>query len=74
MNWISVKDRLPEPWDEVLIFYKDKNTGSFGFAMVVLVPGESGSYWSADKFYVDLTDESVTHWTCLVGPNGERDA
>ena len=60
MKWISVKDRLPEKDNEVLVFYKEK---------FVTVGEYTG--WDSDKWRVlngfgiiegtDYTND-ITHW------------
>lgn len=60
MKWISVKDELPENWEEVLC-YSDKNGGYFFIG-----------YWS-DHLEAWCKDGlmhcyNVTHWTYLEMP------
>lgn len=55
-QWISVKDRMPEPNTEVLIFIPD---------------GEKG-FICTDEIYLGdwlaFTDENITHWCYLPEP------
>ena len=60
-EWISVKDRLPEPWKQVLIYSR------YDFCEVALyigIPGKWRVTWNHDM----LDADSVTHWMPLPHP------
>ena len=60
-EWISVKDRLPEPWKQVLIYSR------YDFCEVALyigIPGKWRVTWNHDM----LDADSVTHWMPLPEP------
>ena len=60
-EWISVKDRLPEPWKQVLIY------SQYDFCEVALyigIPGKWRVTWNHDM----LDADSVTHWMPLPQP------
>ena len=60
-EWISVKDRLPEPWKQVLIYSR------YDFCEVALyigIPGKWRVTWNHDM----LDADSVTHWMPLPQP------
>ena len=64
-EWISVKDRLPEPWKQVLIYSR------YDFCEVALyigIPGKWRVTWNHDM----LDADSVTHWMPIpLPPKGE---
>ena len=64
-EWISVDDRLPEPWKQVLIYSR------YDFCEVALyigIPGKWRVTWNHDM----LDADSVTHWMPLpLPPKGE---
>ena len=60
-EWISVKDKLPEPWKQVLIYSR------YNFCEVALyigIPGKWRVTWNHDM----LDTDSVTHWMPLPQP------
>lgn len=58
-NWISVKDRLPEKYQAVLIFAGGVNLASYN--------PESKSYrWDCDTYGFGASE--VTHWMTLPEP------
>ena len=64
-EWISVKDRLPEPWKQVLIYSRHDFCES---AFYIGVPGEWQVTWNHEM----LDADSVTHWMPLPElPKGE---
>lgn len=66
MNWISVKDRLPEPFVSVLVYMpveKPLPTVHEGFIK------KDGCWWYAG--YFDRTPE-ITHWAEMPEPPFER--
>ena len=64
-EWISVKDRLPEPWEQVLIYSRHDFCES---AFYIGVPGKWCSTWNHEM----LDADSVTHWMPLPAqPKGE---
>ena len=60
-EWISVKDRLPEPWKRVLIYSRHDFCES---AFYIGVPGEWRVTWNHEM----LDAGSVTHWMPLPEP------
>ena len=64
-EWISVKDRLPEPWKQVLIYSRHDFCES---AFYIGVLGKWRVTWNHDM----LDADSVTHWMPLPEmPKGE---
>lgn len=65
-EWISVKDRLPEVFDEVLVYYN-------GFIAVAwretekIKNGIVGWHWNLQKYYPESL-VNVTHWMPLPEP------
>lgn len=59
-EWISVKDRLPEPYVAVLVWEKD-DTKEGGFAYV---DRHDGEVWKIGS----LGNGAVTHWMPLPEP------
>lgn len=68
MNWISVKDRLPEDGEEVIAFSEQNVTA----AIYDGPESYGGECWTESKlFYCDVTFdhlEHVTHWMPLPDP------
>ena len=62
-EWISVKDRLPEPWKQVLIYSR------YDFCEVALYIGIPGK-WRVTWNHEMLDDDSVTHWMPLPSTEG----
>lgn len=60
-KWISVKDRLPEPWEQVLIYSQHDFCES---AFYIGVPGKWRVTWNHEM----LDADSVTHWMPLPQP------
>lgn len=60
-QWISVKDRLPEPWKQVLIYSLHDFCES---AVYIGVPGKWRVTWNHEM----LDADSVTHWMPLPEP------
>lgn len=71
-EWISVKDRLPDVFDEVLVYDTFSNT-SISIAWRETTPRKNGIvdwYWNSQMSYPeDLTH--VTHWMPLPEPPKE---
>ena len=64
-EWISVKDRLPEPWKPVLIYSLHDFCES---AVYIGVPGKWRVTWNHEM----LDADSVTHWMPIpMPPKGE---
>ena len=64
-EWISVKDRLPEAWKQVLIYSQHDFCES---AVYIGVPGKWRVTWNHEM----LDADSVTHWMPLpTPPKGE---
>lgn len=80
MEWISVKDRLPKPYDFVLVFADPKGSNEpTPISLARLLPG--GTLWqflseygdgSGVGVYQDLEwpaeKEDITHWMPLPKP------
>lgn len=60
-GWISVKDRLPEPWEQVLIYSRHDFCES---AFYIGVPGKWRSTWNHEM----LDADSVTYWMSMPQP------
>ena len=60
-EWISVEDRLPEPWEQVLIYSRHDFCES---AFYIGVPGKWCSTWNHEM----LDADSVTHWMPMPNP------
>ena len=60
VEWISVKDRLPEPWEDVLLFSDGR---VFEGCM-----DKSGGFSNAREYEIS----NVTHWCPLPEPPGEE--
>ena len=60
-EWISVDDRLPEPWKQVLIYSRYDFCES---AFYIGVPGKWRVTWNHEM----LDADSVTHWMPLPEP------
>lgn len=63
--WISVKDRLPEPEEEVLLYDSD-SIKHYAVGWLRKKKGYSKSKWFVANGYV--ADESITHWMPIVEP------
>ena len=62
-EWISVKNRLPEPWKQVLIYSLHDFCES---AVYTGVPGKWRVTWNHEM----LDADSVTHWMPLPSTEG----
>ena len=60
-EWVSVKDRLPEPWEQVLIYSRHDFCES---AFYIGVPGKWRSTWNHEM----LDADSVTYWMPMPEP------
>ena len=60
-EWISVDDRLPEPWKQVLIYSRHDFCES---ALYIGVPGKWRVTWNHEM----LDADSVTHWMPIPEP------
>ena len=64
-EWISVDDRLPEPWKQVIIYSRHDFCES---AVYIGIPGKWRVTWNHEMLKAD----SVTHWMSLPAlPKGE---
>lgn len=72
MNWINVKDELPEYYKEVLVAYSDEDGSNKGIMIASLQPKlvhtlqENCYYWLEGdnikgEFY-SQEDSIITHW------------
>ncbi len=80
MEWVSINDKLPEPYDFVLVFAHTKGTNEpKPISLARLIPG--GTNWqflseykdgSGAGVYQDLEwpveREDITHWMSLPKP------
>ena len=57
--WISVKDKLPEPEQEVFLYDRD-SVKHYAIGWLRKKKGYCKSKWFVTNGYV--TDESITHW------------
>lgn len=62
MKWISVKDRLPEEGDTVLVF----NTSGGEDCLVTIAIKWPNEEWFLTE--IETTSEEVTHWMPLPEP------
>lgn len=63
MDWISVKDRLPEDDNEVLVYYGGSRVKwKYGIEFVNYINGECYGWCGQDQLV------SVTHWMPLPAP------
>lgn len=58
-QWISVKDKLPEPEQEVFLYDRD-SAKHYAIGWLRKKKGYCKSKWFVTNGYV--TDESITHW------------
>lgn len=63
--WISVKERLPEPEQEVLLYDVD-SVKHYAIGWLSKKKGYCKSKWFVTNGYV--TDDSITHWMPIVEP------
>ncbi len=67
MEWISVKERLPEMKDDVLVYFQSGKNMAVGFLRDM---DEDKTMWGAytdDELYTDC-DSEPTHWMPLPEP------
>jgi len=72
-EWISVKDRLPELHQEVIvaIFFKwSDSTSGCRIILAALVPDSKGSVWSVHKY--DGWVDEVHYWMPLPKPPEDK--
>ena len=62
-EWISIEDRLPEPWKQVLIYSRHDFCES---AVYIGIPGKWRVTWNHEM----LDADSVTHWMPLPSTEG----
>ena len=63
--WVSVKDRLPEPEQEVFLYDRD-SVKHYAIGWLRKKKGYCKSKWFVTNGYV--TDERITHWMPIVEP------
>lgn len=67
-EWIPVTERLPDPWEEVLVYSRYDFCET---AMYLGIPGKWRVTWNHQMLEVD----SITHWMPLPElPKGDNDA
>ncbi|MFQ5685075.1 MAG: DUF551 domain-containing protein [Candidatus Scalindua sp.] len=59
-RWISVEDRIPHPWEKVIIF--DTNRPYVGIDCITEIDGFKNPWWG---IYRDDENANVTHWMPL---------
>lgn len=64
--WVNVKDRLPKPEQEVLL-YNSASIQHYAIGWLRNKKGYNKSQWCITNGYV--TDEDITHWMPIVQPN-----
>ena len=70
-EWISVKDRLPENDDNVLVIVNGKyNNVTFVNAMMIAAFCDDEHVWFLNE-YPDFVHANVTHWMPLPEPPKE---
>ena len=62
MEWISIKDAMPDKHEWVLVWNKN--------SQLAFVAKWNGKYWHAVANNTKL--DATTHWQKIIGPNGER--
>lgn len=69
MNWISVKDQLPERYKEVFIYPRPEDCGTQYVAQYGLLKGYEEPVWYYEHYEHHWGWESikidVTHWTYI---------
>lgn len=60
-EWISVKDKMPEPWEDVLVAYRDIKT-----VVDIDCVGHEGTFLFKSK-------GTPTHWMPLPAPPKKED-
>ena len=75
-KWISVKERMPESGEKVIVFAIGKYDGFIGdtvYAMSMILDRPSGKSWAVPWQYFDV-DYEITHWMLLPEPPKEEKA
>lgn len=73
-GWISVKDRLPNTGEKVIVFAIGKYDGFIGdttYAISMMIDRPSGKRWAVPWQYFDV-DYEITHWMPLPEPPKEE--
>ena len=74
-KWLSVKDRLPNVDEKVIVFAIGKYDGFIGdtvYAMSMILDRPSGKRWAVPWQYFDV-DYEITHWMRLPEPPKEEE-
>jgi hypothetical protein len=66
MNWISVKDRLPNPSDFVIVCVLHPSGN--GYSRVPVTARFEDNEWTAVNWMNGTVVDSVTHWMPLPNP------
>ena len=66
-EWISVKERLPQEWEEVLVW---SSCGFVECAVYIGIPGKWRVTWNHDLMEMD----TITHWMPLPDAPKEGDS
>lgn len=72
-GWISVKDKMPNVDEKVIVFAIGKYDGFIGdtvYAMSMILDRPSGKRWAVPWQYFDV-DYEITHWMPLPEPPEE---
>lgn len=72
-KWISVKERMPESGEKVIVFAIGKYKGFIGdtvYAMSMILDRPSGKCWAVPWQYFDV-DYEITHWMPMPEPPKE---
>jgi hypothetical protein len=77
MNWIDIKERLPEKGQKVIAYFDEfdikANRDTPYVALVRCGFDESGKFMAlAEDGHVYFETLTITHWMPIVGPNGHR--
>lgn len=67
-RWISVEERLPKDSVKVLVY------DALNQQVRIMYAHDDGSWWDErDRFYCNVEDGEITHWTSLPEPPKEEE-